>query len=87
MRHLHFQKAWALVHRVACWISRDFNGTVPKNAIEKSMADLNEALTYTSDASTAEEKGCRLLVLLKVVHIISQTKMQVGILVVYECEV
>ncbi len=78
-RQLQYLRSWVLVHRVSVWINRDSAGAVPKTAIDLSMADLNAALALTSDADTADEKGCRLLVLLKIVHMVTQTKMQVGV--------
>ena len=58
---------------------RDENGKIPSTAITDSLNDLNEALELTHEASTEEEKGCRLIVLLKIIHVMSQTKTQMGI--------
>lgn len=38
------RRAWCLIHRASLWIGRDANGTFQENAIEKALADLDEAL-------------------------------------------
>ena len=73
-------RAWLHVHRMSEWVTRDSEGKYRSGALEKATSNITTALELTSDfGSDSVKKSCRLMALLKMVQLLSQTKMQMGI--------
>jgi transposase InsO family protein len=72
-------RAWTLIHRANIWISRDDKLQYMAGAVTKALADVDAALRLTDAVSDLPEgKAARFIALLKSVHILTQTKQQVG---------
>lgn len=59
---------------------RDALGNFAENGVNDAIADLEQALELTKDAARSNPVvlQCRVMALLKLVHVISQTKVQMG---------
>jgi tetratricopeptide (TPR) repeat protein len=76
-------KAWVFLHRSSLWITRSVDGTFRNDAIEKSMKDIDQALDIIEPFTDEypEAKAGKLISLLKSIHILSQTKATLGLMV------
>lgn len=77
LRALH---PWVLIHRVTLHITRDEFGNFSPTGVEDAVVDLEAALNFTEDSVKTSKTAlqCRVMALLKLVHVISQTKVQMG---------
>lgn len=70
---------------IFCDCRRDDQGNIRANAIEDAVVDLEEVLRATSGVTKTSERdapvslNCRVAALLKIVHVLSQTKVQMGL--------
>jgi tetratricopeptide (TPR) repeat protein len=71
---------WVLIHRVTLHITRDELGNFPADGVDLAISDLEKALEITEDTVQNDPVAvqCRVMALLKLVHVISQTKVQMG---------
>ena len=72
-------RSWLHIHRVAEWVSRDGEGKFRSEALEKATELINFALESSKDFGDDDmKKSCRLMALLKLVQLLSHTKLQMG---------
>lgn len=78
----HMEKAWILIHQVILHVSRDDAGNFNPEGLKLAIADLEEVLKLTGSAllngASAVDIHGRVCALLKLVHVLSQTKVQMG---------
>lgn len=75
--------AWVLVHRSSLWVTKNDEGALNPDAIEKSIKDIDNALELLEPFVNEypEAKAGKLICLLKSIHILSQTKAMMGLFV------
>lgn len=72
--------AWLCVHRMSEWITRDEQGKFRSQGLEMATATITKALEMTKDfGNDPIKKSCRLMATLKLIQLLSQTKMQMGL--------
>jgi hypothetical protein len=78
-------KAIVFIFTLNLFFHRDELGNFRANAIEDAVVDLEEVLRATAGVTKASERdapvalNCRVTALLKIVHVLSQTKVQMGL--------
>lgn len=73
-------EAWLCIHRMSEWVTRDAEGKFRPEALGMATATVNKALALSEDfGEDVVMKSCHLMATLKLVTILSQTKMQMGL--------
>jgi tetratricopeptide (TPR) repeat protein len=73
-------EAWVCIHRMSEWTTRDNAGKFRPQAMEMATATLTRALDLTRDyGEDMIKKACYLMATLKLIQVLSQTKMQMGL--------
>jgi len=81
-------RPWVLIHRTTYWLNRNEMYELKPHAMEAALSDVEECLKMTSVEVDEEEdeeaealrKAARLIALLRSMHVLTQTKQQLGML-------